>query len=359
MLIKVSDPIFQTIFFTVLFLAAVMLTAKKSTQLFDLNHSHTNELKGLSILMVIFGHTGYFLSSDPRFLYPLSIASGVGVNLFLFLSGFGLTISSLKSQSSILKFYLKRLQKIFIPMWIVLLLLLILDYLLLSKSYPLDTTIYSFLGWFPKADIYTSLNSPLWYFTLIFFYYLIFPLLFFKRWPIISAALILLLSFWLTNLNLPVDKDVLKLYKLHYLAFPLGMSWAILLNAKTKVTLIGKILKLDAFRYFLMGFLIYLFGFTAVHSGVGEGLKNEQLISLITMFSLVLISFLKEFQSRFLVLLGVYSYEIYLLQWPLQYRYDFLYKYLPGSLATLLYLGVFIILGVVLNRLVKLILKSN
>jgi len=44
-------------------------------------------------------------------------------------------------------------------------------------------------------------------------------------------------------------------------------------------------------------------------------------------------------------LIGTYSYEMYLLHWPLLSRYDFLYRTLPASLATFAYLALFIGLG--------------
>jgi len=39
----------------------------------------TQELKGLAILSIVFAHIAYMLVSDSRFLYPLSVAAGVGV----------------------------------------------------------------------------------------------------------------------------------------------------------------------------------------------------------------------------------------------------------------------------------------
>ena len=86
MQINVPDPIYQTIVFTVALTEAILLSLKKSSGEI-MSISQTNQLKGVAILMVIFSHAGYFLSTDTRFLYPLSVAGGVGVNLFLFLSG--------------------------------------------------------------------------------------------------------------------------------------------------------------------------------------------------------------------------------------------------------------------------------
>ncbi len=356
--VNVLDPRFQTLLFTSILIAIAVLTAKKDPKPHEMNHSHTNELKGIAILMVIFSHIGYFLFSDHRFLFPLSIAGGVGVNLFLFLSGFGLTSSENKSKKPILYFYLKRLRSIFVPMWLVLILTLILDAFLLSKTYNLTIVIQSILGFFPVADVDTSINSPLWYFSLILFYYLIFPLAYRRSKPMLSIAIVLLLGIFMTRLSLPVSKDVLKLYQLHYLSFPLGMAFAYL-NEKKLGAMIKKLLPAAAIRYFLIGLLALVFGYTAIHSGVGKDVLTEQLTSVVTMLALVLIFLLKDVHSKLLIIFGTYSYEIYLIQWPLMYRHDFIYKYTPAFLGTLLYIAVFIIIGFILNRIVRLVIKSE
>lgn len=91
----------------------------------------------------------------------------------------------------------------------------------------------------------------------------------------------------------------------------------------------------------------------------GGKLIAEQLTSLITVISLVFIFLLKNLQSNFLITLGKYSYEIYLIHWPLMYRYDFIYKHTPAFLGTLLYILVLIVIGFVLNKIVELASSSN
>lgn len=355
MQIDIANPVFHTQIFTVLLAVAVFSTLKKRINPFEMDIPATNELKGFAILMVIFSHIGYFLDANDKFLYPLSVAGGVGVNIFLFLSGFGLTYASIKTHHPILKFYLKRLRKIFIPMWLVLTAVLAIDFFVLQKTYPLNTVMGNFLGFFPYADIYTSINSPFWYFSLILYYYIIFPLLFIRKKPVISVFLVFLLSYLILHFNLPenfVVKDVLKLYKLHYLAFPIGMAFAILQNSKFSLTSIIQGVN-PYLRFISIILLVLSIGYTAIHSGVGEEVKYEQFISLITMTSFILISLLRKTQSNFIILLGIYSYEIYLIQWPILYRYDFLYKYMPTYLATFIYLGVFLAIAYLMKKILK------
>jgi peptidoglycan/LPS O-acetylase OafA/YrhL len=103
--------------------------------------------------------------------------------------------------------------------------------------------------------------------------------------------------------------------------------------------------------------LLYIFSYTAVNSKVGESKFMEQLLSNITMLSIILVFILKRFELKLLTILGIYSYEIYLLHWPLVYRYDFLYQILPASIATIIYIGLLIIIGLILQKLSEKIAK--
>jgi peptidoglycan/LPS O-acetylase OafA/YrhL len=355
MQISTVDPVFQTNLFIALLTLAVVLTVRRRVAGNGFDTTLTNELKGVAILMVIFSHVGYFLFFDHRFVYPLSVAGGKGVDIFLFLSGFGLTLSAFKSPLGLKDFYLKRLKKIFVPMWVVFAVFLIMDAVVLHKFYSFQGVVQDVLGFFPRADLYQDLDSPLWYFTLILFYYLLFPLIFSKRYPILSVTVLITLGYFVTRLSLPVDSAVSKLYRLHYLAFPLGVSLASLLQYKGRFSVhFPAVPRADALfaKFVLFALAVCTFGYTAIYSGVGENLIKEQVISLISLGCLLVIFLIKKVYSRFLTLLGMYSYEIYLIHWPLMYRYDFLYRYLPAFLSTFLYLVVFILLGIVLKNFV-------
>ena len=71
MLINVSDPIFQTAVFSILFFVAIFVTVRRRHVDFEISVSLSNELKGVAILMIILAHTGYALSVNTRFLFPL------------------------------------------------------------------------------------------------------------------------------------------------------------------------------------------------------------------------------------------------------------------------------------------------
>ncbi len=351
MVIHISDAILNTEFFALVFIVILLISTHKqpTKEIFPIEL--TNELKGFAILAILFGHIGYFLTDDNNFLFPLSILSGVGVNLFLFLSGVGLTLSNLKNNYPILSFYKKRLENLFLSLWIVLIACLLLDYCLLHRTYPAQELWQSFVGFFKEANPVYNINSPLWFITFILFYYLIFPLTWAKKLPIVSPFLVFIITFFITHIRIPVSSDNLQLYQIHLLAFPFGMLFAILITQKNITMFLEKFLQKSLLKLLIIIPLLFVFGYTAYYSRVGQGIIPEQLTSLITMSSIILIFMFNNFTFRLLSFVGIFSYEIYLIHWPLLSRYDFLYKNLPPFLATILYLILFLALGFLLQKL--------
>ncbi len=329
---------------------AILLSIKKKDNFDMLSISVTQELKGLAILGVIFCHIGYFLSTNHNFLFPLSIISGISVDLFLFLSGFGLTMSALKKDISIPKFYKKNLPKLYVPFWITLIILFLMSFFIAHIGYSFSYIIKSFAGIFTTADIFKDLNSPLWFFTLIVFYYLLFPLLFSKKKPWISATIIFLITFILTKFNL--INGVNELYCAHIVAFPLGIIIAsILSNEKITGNIKNIISKMNWLFYFLTLLIsMSVFSLLAYFSGSGQGVFVKDSISIIAMLSIIIFFIIKKFDIKIFYILGLYSYEIYLLHWPIMYHYDFIYKFVPAWLATTLYIIIFLGLGFLLKK---------
>jgi peptidoglycan/LPS O-acetylase OafA/YrhL len=317
----------------------------------------TQELKGVAILAVLFGHIGYFLVDDYRFLFPLSVGAGVGVNIFLFLSGYGLTLGMMKKPLPALAFYRKRAIKVFIPFWAALIGFFILDALVLQRTYSPAYMARSLLGFFPRADMADDVNSVFWYITWILFYYLLLPLVFMRTRVWISALILLALGQGLVWWNPPAIELVTRLYQVHTVAFPLGMlaAWA-LFETREQPNPLAQTLRqwraqLSAPRYY--GAAIALFAavvYSAYDSGIGESIAKEQAMSMMTTLALVLLFALKRVELRALTLIGMFSYEIYLLHWPLLSRYDIIYRTLPAAVATFVYLALFIGLGWLIQR---------
>ena len=358
MQVFINDPIHQTILFGIVLGIIFILTFSKKKDYTPL--SLTQELKGFAILAVIFAHIGYALSTNPQFLFPFSVFGGVAVNLFLFLSGYGLTFSQMKKEETLGQLYKQRLLKLFVPFWIVLLLLFLLDYFLLEETYPKEYIGRAIFGIFTHADMHTDVNSPFWYFSLILFYYLLFPLMFSKHRAWITA-LVLYLAVWsVVKIDPPFLSGVIGLYQVHMLAFPLGVLTAWYLYTPKALLLAGKKLYARHERYaypVIMLLLCVLIGYLALHGNVGKLAYIEEATSLAGMFAIILLFILKKRESKLCMVFGFFSYQIYLFHWPLMYRYDFLYTHFPAWIATLLYLGIFLALSLLLKKFNDFIFK--
>jgi peptidoglycan/LPS O-acetylase OafA/YrhL len=354
MLISIANaPLENGIFFAILLAALLIPGRNTSDDQVPLPLSRTLELKGFAILTVLLGHIGYFLSSNHDFLFPLSTISGVGVDIFLLLSGYGLTASGLRRTRAPKEFYLRHAAKLYQPLWIILGILFTADFFLLGKSYGLPYMLRSFLGIFPTADLYSDVNSPLWYFMFTVFLYLIFPIVFRKKRVWLSALIMTALTGSLIVIgNHFFLGSVVHLYDLHFLAFPLGMLLASLFSSTGKAEFFLSRIKLLPFgiRSIMLAVLTLLVWQLSLHTNV-PGL--EQAVSLIIVALLLGFFLIKKSRSLFLTLMGTYSFEIYLFHWPILYRYDFLYRVLPAGIATALYLAFFILLGYLFDKALR------
>ena len=363
MMISINNPVQATYIFMAIFGLALLLSLRRKPAGEELlSVAITQSLKGLAILMVFFSHIGYFLVADHRFLYPLSIMAGVGVNLFLFLSGYGLLVSTIKKQYSVWQFYWHRMLKVFIPFWIAVTTFFVLDALILKLTYSWSYIGRSILGFFPRADLFHDLNSPLWYITLILFYYLIFPIVFWKKRPYVSAVIIYVISYVIVQRQPQFLNEVLHLYEVHLIAFPLGMllgslfyqgqlgstlsqvAWVKSAFNAIKNYHLANVVK-KAGHYAVLLALLAVIGYTAINSGIGQGSIIEERTSIVTMLAITALFMAMKVEFRLLYLFGIYSYEIYLLHWPIMYRYDLFFKVMPAWLAVIAYLALFCGLG--------------
>lgn len=122
---------------------------------------YRNELMGFSILWIILHHTQFFQMANYGYLDYLIRMGSCGVDIFLFLSSFGL-YRSFSQNNNIKKFYLKRILRIF-P-----------TFIFIVFAYNLKdgfTTLLSPWTWI--NELYCN-----WFITFILLMYGIFPLLY-------------------------------------------------------------------------------------------------------------------------------------------------------------------------------------
>ena len=365
--ITLTDDIYQTNLIVIAVLIAVLLlTFKRSkhTDLFPV--SVTQELKGLGILTVVFAHFAYMLVTNADFLFPLSIIAGVGVDLFLFMSGYGLTVGMLKKPLPIFEFYKRRVIKIFIPFWVALILIFAANAIFLDIHYTVPYMIQSLLGWFPTAEGFDDVNSPFWYITWMMMFYVLFPLVFSTKRPWLSAIILAVIATLIGVYN-PLNMGDNWLHRLHTVAFSLGIVFAwVLFETKDKENKF--VAHLKEFRnkakimpYVIIALMLGVVVYMSLHTTanhwptltaiLGKGYFVDQLTSIILMFAFIVIFSLKKFDNKFLSIYGLYSFEVYLIHWPLIGRYDIFFDYLPSWAAVIAWLVTFIVVSWLLQKI--------
>ena len=365
--ITLTGDISQTNFIVIaILIAVVLLTFRRSkhTDLFPI--SVTQELKGLGILTVVFAHFAYMLVTNADFLFPLSIIAGVGVDLFLFMSGYGLTVGMLKKPLPVLEFYKRRVIKIFIPFWVAIIIMFAADALFLDKNYGVSYIIQSLLGWFPTANGSEDVNSPFWYITWMMMFYALFPLVFSTKRPWLSAIILAVIATLIGVYN-PLEMGDNWLHRLHTVAFSLGIvfAWA-LFETKDKENKLVKALKkfrneAKVMPLVVIALMLAVVVYMSLHTTsshwptltaiLGKGFFVDQFTSIIIMFAFIVIFSLKKFDNKFLAIYGLYSFEVYLIHWPLIGRYDIFFNILPAWAAVVAWIISFILISWLLQKI--------
>lgn len=140
--------------------------------LFNLTSEYRSEIMGVAIIWVMLLH-GSELYADVHIpiLTAIMNRGNIGVDIFLFLSGFGLFFSVSKNKNTT-EFYKRRVNRVLIP------------YLILSLPFWIYNTIYCGAGIRKFLADYTGISfisegvTVAWYVFLIIFLYIIYPFVF-------------------------------------------------------------------------------------------------------------------------------------------------------------------------------------
>lgn len=148
---------------------------------------------GTAMIMVIVYHLFCWVYNP---IGPFNIGY-VGVDIFLFLSGFGLSYSFKKN--SIAQFYINRIKRIYI--------LYLISVLVTYLIYNLNWNLFDLFANILSIGIYTKggINRYDWYLETLFSLYITFPILYYYGKTKIGGAIILwaVITFLLHNYNIP------------------------------------------------------------------------------------------------------------------------------------------------------------
>lgn len=202
----------------------------------------TQVLKGIALILLLCHHCWYegkgfdeFLLGDQHFplFEKIGIFCKLCVTIFVFLSGYGLTVSSEKrgGLGNLLVFYRRRFARLMVNYWLIYLIFVPIGVLFFDRTF---TSVYGEQWLKPAIADFFGLhnavmghpwgyNATWWFYSCIILLYLQYPLFYVlrKAWPIL-IALVFLLPFHLC-LRFPW---LWSCYD-YYLAFVCGMSLAV------------------------------------------------------------------------------------------------------------------------------------
>lgn len=306
----------------------------------ELSIKDTNILKGIAILCIVLHNFFHWLdpargienefwfsanninsfasaliSSPLEFINIIfSYLGHYGVQIFIFISGYGLAVSAKRNTLSWGKFMQNRMRKIY-PLLIIALLFFFLFSIYINYRLPvfkeLRSMFYKLLfvhTLIPNEGL--SLNGPWWFFGLIVQLYMLFPLLFrlinkhntkalFGIWLI---SYLIVFPFVLSVVKLPSELYIMQNFPGHAPEFALGIWFA--LNTDKKINPIWFV---AAAAFFVLGnFHIAFYPFTFLS---------------ISYMSIVAYMSVRRCESRFLEFFGTISMFLFAthgqFRWPL------------------------------------------
>jgi len=350
---KSSFIIIIIILFLVILLTLTKNQNVKTTRARSFNLDTSTTLKGIAIIILILGH---FSQKCTQGIIPFELTGVASVIIFLTISGLSMIRTyGLDSLGNI--FILRRIKRLIFPVWITLALFYLLNYFLLDWEPRTKWIILNFLGLIRPCPP----NGPAWFITYILFlyanYYLVSLLRISNRNKCITLLVLSYISLIIIHTS-PLS-EYFGIWKSYSIVFPVAVLIGFYLDKVYNV--FGSIYKISPFFYmastiFLV--MIYYFIVTSPIANMVEspsmGLAVTTLNAIFFIMSVIMISYLidnSDYRSSFLLTLGNYSFEIYLLHLPFMVYYDFFLFRKPLALYFLIYLAVIITLSYTLRKM--------
>lgn len=334
---------------------------------YKLTLDDTNVVKCIAVCAMVIYHL--FGELHPGFgaeLRYFSIVCKSCVSMFLFVSGYGLTVQysklvnncvSEKRSAQVvcsLKFMLKRFAKFYLNYWVVFLIAVPVGVFVfgrtLSVAYGADSSAFGglFLDfWAVKS--YGSYNVTWWFNRLIIVAYILFPLLYIAfRSKYVGLAVFTLIFVWPHNVLFVLDKltpdaqDVL-------LAFVFGMLCAKYSDA------INRLLNKFNSSFVLLGFVFVTIVFCILNINpyipFFYGIDTNPYIAVFIAYSVVSFRRLFSLKSRGALFVGKHATNIYLLHTFIlgYFFHDFIYGINQPLLMFLAVMGITLGLSVALE----------
>jgi membrane-bound acyltransferase YfiQ involved in biofilm formation len=213
--IPVDNPLILNLSLILGFTFLTLITLKKTVNDKPLSILQSNQMKGLSIIIIIIHHLSLHTLEKPSDLAIFQNFGFKAVALFLVLSGFGLTISLQKK--GITNFFNRRLARVYIPFLLVMILEILLSQILLNKNTHILTELFNAIF---HAN---TLDRTMWFIIYILLWYCVIYLLYYLNLTNKSKLFFLFfVSLGILIASEPSEGSSLLLWKINAFSFPIG-----------------------------------------------------------------------------------------------------------------------------------------
>jgi probable poly-beta-1,6-N-acetyl-D-glucosamine export protein len=317
-----------------LFLLIALSSLKRKSNFEIIDSIVTDQARGLAVFFLVIGHLWSYVVNSKSDIFYAIISDGL--TIFLICSGYGVYKSTYKDGFKLNAFILKRINRIMIPYWATTVLFIVLDYIILGRSYKVSHILFSILG-INLYDIMHHFDFVRWFITFLLFWYsvVVISRLYCKN------KYIDFMPFFIGIVLFLLDYYFLKFGWTQYIAFPLG--WWLARNEQIYKLLLNKFSKGRSWVFIVLIFLfIYIkYVWSTVYIGKFPGIfhefSNDLLLCVSSLCFLNLFIVTKKY-SRILVFLGSHSYEIFLLHGVFLVKYNPFFQNIPLPVSFYFYL---------------------
>lgn len=297
----ILDQVFSAYILIYLIIPAIFLFNVKPAGRHEtyLSIKNTENLKGIAITVIVIHHLAGAIQ-NPGLLTPFLGLGYLGVTIFLFLSGYGLTFSYLKKADYAKDFFAKRIFRICFPF----VLLNIVHLMISSMAYNNKYTVTELLFFTTGIKL---VDGTMWYIYAIFFWYGCFFILFkyFKT----NVIEMLIFAAGLLYFVFCYSSDFGKFWFDSAFAFPTGV--VLCLRREFLINFIKRHFNYSAF------ILLCLFAFFFAANHGRDSFSAVFVRSMASvMFVLVICLFMYKVDiqgNKIMSFLGSISFEIYLI----------------------------------------------
>lgn len=300
-----------------------------------MSRQHTQIAKGVSIFFVLFAHIGGLLNF--RYFTPLG---GIGVTVFLIVTGFGLNESFKKKGLS--KYWRSKIANVWFPFFLIRIIILLYEHLILGTEINAIKIVKDIF----LIDIYQPYG---WYLQLLFFWYVVFYIIssLFKHNKLrVFILLIISLSFVFFPNGLWAEQAI---------SFIAGVMMS---EVKSKEGVLEKYFSSKKILIFfistgLLSLLLKQFDFvrelpSLIYNIVELTIKFPLGLALL----IVIFSYQKIFNNSFISIMGKYSYSIYLI-----HAYTILFLVYPTYLNIIIFFIITFLSTMLFNWIIKFIIN--